>query len=46
MDDAGDIASISRLAEDLRDVLFEYWVSPNPGKLIRPLFIAETVVFG
>jgi hypothetical protein len=29
-----DIAAVSVLAEELRDVLFEYWVGTNPGKLI------------
>lgn len=30
MEDEGDIAAVSGLAEDLRDVLLEHWVSVNP----------------
>jgi hypothetical protein len=37
VEDEGDIVAVSGLAEDLRDVLLEYWVSVNPEKLIRLL---------
>jgi hypothetical protein len=30
----GDLAAISGLAEDLRDVLLEHWVSVNPELLV------------
>jgi hypothetical protein len=31
----GDLAAISGLAEDLRDVLLEHWVSVNPELLVQ-----------
>ena len=36
VDDEVDIAAVSRLAEDIRDVLLEYWVSVNLEKPTRP----------
>jgi hypothetical protein len=35
VEDEGDIAAISGLAEDLRDVLLEHWVSVNPKLLVQ-----------
>lgn len=32
-----DVLSVSQLVEDLRDILFEYQVSSNLGKLVQPL---------
>ena len=42
-EDEGDVAAVSGLAEDLRDVLLEYWVSINLRRSRRHL-VAETVV--
>ena len=35
VDAEGDAAAVSGLAEELRDILLEYWVSVNPRKLLR-----------
>jgi hypothetical protein len=34
VENEGDLAAISGLAEDLRDVLVEHWVSLNPELLV------------
>jgi hypothetical protein len=35
VENEGDLAAISGLAEDLRDVLLEHWVSVNPESLVH-----------
>jgi hypothetical protein len=35
VEDQGDLAAISGLAEDLRDVLLEHWVSINSELLVK-----------
>lgn len=37
MEDEADVLAVSGLAEDIRDVLLEYWVSISREKLMRPL---------
>jgi hypothetical protein len=37
VENEGDLAAISGLAEDLRDVLLEHWVSLNSELLVQTL---------
>ena len=45
MEDEEDIVAVSEVAEDLRDVLLEYWVSANPARQWSRL-VAETMMSG
>ena len=44
VEDEGDAAAVSGLAEELRDILLEYWVSISLGEVGETVWLLKLVL--